>query len=77
MKRVALFPGSFDPFTRGHEALVAQALELFDEVVVAVGANTAKHALLDVGSRCRMIADLYAGNPLRLMLMQTLQWEGL
>ena len=63
MKRVALFPGSFDPFTRGHEALVAQALELFDEVVVAVGANTAKHALLDVGSRCRMIADLYAGNP--------------
>lgn len=63
MKRTALFPGSFDPFTRGHEALVAQALELFDEVVVAVGANTAKRALLDVESRCRMIADLYADNP--------------
>lgn len=63
MKRKVLFPGSFDPFTRGHEALVEQALALFDEVVVAVGANSAKHALLDVESRCRMIADLYADNP--------------
>lgn len=63
MKKIALFPGSFDPFTRGHEALVAQTLELFDEVVVAVGANMAKNSLLDIDSRCRLIADLYAGNP--------------
>ena len=63
MKRIALFPGSFDPFTRGHEALVAQTLELFDEVVVAIGANMAKNSLLDVESRCRLITDLYAGNP--------------
>ncbi len=63
MKRIALFPGSFDPFTRGHEALVEQTLELFDEVVVAIGANMAKNSLLDVESRFRLISDLYADNP--------------
>ncbi len=63
MKRIALFPGSFDPFTRGHESLVEQALRLFDEVVIAVGDNIAKNALLDVRSRCRLIEDLYADEP--------------
>ena len=37
--KTAIFPGSFDPFTRGHEALVEQALQLFDKVVIAIGEN--------------------------------------
>ncbi len=41
-KRVALFPGSFDPFTKGHEDIVLRGLELFDEIIVAIGYNTQK-----------------------------------
>ncbi|MBR1962444.1 MAG: pantetheine-phosphate adenylyltransferase [Alistipes sp.] len=59
MKKIALFAGSFDPFTRGHEAVVEEALRLFDEVVVAVGENVSKHALLSVEQRCRLIEDVY------------------
>lgn len=62
MKRIALFAGSFDPFTRGHEAVVEEALRLFDEVVVGVGENVSKKGLLSVDDRCRLIEDLYADN---------------
>ncbi len=39
MKRIALFPGSFDPFTKGHEDIVLRGLTLFDEVVIGIGRN--------------------------------------
>jgi pantetheine-phosphate adenylyltransferase len=42
MKRIALFPGSFDPFTRGHEDIVLRGLSLFDEIIVAIGYNSSK-----------------------------------
>ncbi len=42
MKRVALFPGSFDPFTKGHYDIVIRGLKLFDEIIVAIGQNTKK-----------------------------------
>lgn len=47
-KRVALFPGSFDPFTKGHEDIVLRSLPLFDEVVVAIGYNSVKSRYFDV-----------------------------
>ena len=59
----AIFPGSFDPFTRGHAAIVEQALTMFDRVVVGIGDNIAKHGLLTVESRRRLIEDLYDGEP--------------
>ena len=62
MVKVALFAGSFDPFTRGHEAVVEEALRLFDEVVVAVGENVSKHSLLSVEERCRLIEEVYKDN---------------
>ncbi len=62
MAKIALFAGSFDPFTRGHEAVVAEALRLFDEVVIGVGENISKNNLLSVEQRCCLIADLYKGN---------------
>lgn len=62
MSKIALFAGSFDPFTRGHEVVVEEALRLFDEVVVAVGENVSKHSLLSVEQRCRLIEDLYKAN---------------
>lgn len=42
MKRIALFPGSFDPFTKGHEDIVLRGLRLFDEIIIAVGYNSGK-----------------------------------
>lgn len=63
MERVALFPGSFDPFTRGHQAIVEQGLALFERVVVAVGYNPNKRGLLDVEARCRLIERVYASEP--------------
>ena len=47
MERTAIFPGSFDPFTRGHAALVDEALNLFDRVVIGIGNNTAKNGAAD------------------------------
>src|SRR6185295_2457008 len=43
MKRVALFPGSFDPFTKGHEDIVLRGLTLFDEIIIAIGFNSTKN----------------------------------
>ena len=62
MAKIALFAGSFDPFTRGHEAVVEAALKLFDEVVIGVGANVSKKGLLSVEARCRLIEDCYKAN---------------
>ncbi len=42
-KRIALFPGSFDPFTKGHEDIVLRGLQLFDEIIVAIGYNSQKN----------------------------------
>jgi len=63
MERIVLFPGSFDPFTRGHAALVEEALNLFDRVVVGIGNNVAKTGLLPVEARKRLVDDLYAREP--------------
>jgi pantetheine-phosphate adenylyltransferase len=41
-KRIALFPGSFDPFTRGHEDIVLRGLQMFDEIIIAIGYNSQK-----------------------------------
>ncbi|HEY5691484.1 MAG TPA: pantetheine-phosphate adenylyltransferase [Cyclobacteriaceae bacterium] len=42
MKRIALFPGSFDPFTKGHEDIVLRGLSLFDEIIISIGFNSTK-----------------------------------
>lgn len=60
--KIALFPGSFDPFTRGHEAIVRQALTLFDKVVVAIGENIGKNSLLSTEERIKFIKQLYAND---------------
>lgn len=60
MERVAIFPGSFDPFTRGHLSIVEQALKLFDRVIIAVGSNTLKSGFLSVESRVALIEDIYS-----------------
>lgn len=64
MKRRALFPGSFNPFTIGHQSLVDRGLELFDEIVIAVGISAAKPvSAQDMASRLEPIEKLYGNNP--------------
>ena len=63
MERIAIFPGSFDPFTRGHQAVVEEALKLFDRVVIAIGHNLAKRGLLTTEARKRLIESLYVAEP--------------
>ncbi len=63
MAKIALFAGSFDPFTRGHKAVVEEALRLFDRVVVGVGENISKRSLLSVEQRCRLITDTFCDEP--------------
>ncbi|MDP4596641.1 MAG: pantetheine-phosphate adenylyltransferase [Crocinitomicaceae bacterium] len=62
MKR-CLFPGSFDPFTKGHEAIVLQALSLFDEVVVGVGINSKKQGLFSTEKKIAHIQSLFLDQP--------------
>ena len=47
MKKIALFPGSFDPFTKGHESVIAKALPLFDEIIIGIGINSSKNYYFD------------------------------
>lgn len=63
MKRTAIFPGSFDPFTRGHAAVVDEALRIFDRVIIGIGNNTTKVGLLTIENRKRLIDDIYAHEP--------------
>ncbi|HPC97522.1 MAG TPA: pantetheine-phosphate adenylyltransferase [Bacteroidales bacterium] len=63
MKKTAVFPGSFDPFTIGHEGIVYRALNLFDEIIIAVGANALKKNLYSVETRKKMIADVFRNVP--------------
>lgn len=57
--RVALFAGSFDPFTRGHESIVRRGLEIFDKVIVAIGINPAKKPLLSAEARKEWIEAVF------------------
>ena len=61
--RIAFFPGSFNPFTKGHASIVDRALRLFDSVVIGIGCNTAKGAESDTGTRAEAIRQLYADEP--------------
>ena len=61
--RVALFPGSFDPFTNGHLDVVRRGAELFDEVIIAIGNNSSKTRYLPVEQMVAMIEDVFREEP--------------
>lgn len=64
-ERIALFPGSFNPFTLGHKSLVDRALPLFDKIVVAIGYNSEKCAAddADLSARLEAIRAIYRDEP--------------
>lgn len=63
MNRIAIFPGSFDPFTLGHESVVLRALPLFDRVIVAIGYNAAKSGYFPLQQRLQWIREVFAQHP--------------
>ncbi len=63
MAVLALFPGSFDPFTAGHEAILRRMLPLFDKIVVAVGINSEKQYMFSVEERLERIRTMLSDCP--------------
>ena len=61
--KVALFPGTFDPFTLGHLSLVERGLHLVDEIIIAIGINLEKKTFLPLEQRIEMVTRLFESNP--------------
>lgn len=60
--KTAIFPGSFDPFTLGHESIVRKALPLFDRIIIAIGANTKKNSTFELEKRTQWIKATFNDN---------------
>ncbi|TAL57809.1 MAG: pantetheine-phosphate adenylyltransferase [Bacteroidetes bacterium] len=60
-QKIAIFPGSFDPITTGHESIIQRALPLFDKIIVAIGVNSAKEYLFPAGKRKLWIEKIFPG----------------
>ena len=71
--RTAIFPGTFDPFTIGHDTLVRRALNLVDELYIAIGINTEKRTMLTLDERIARIKALYEDDP----RVHVVSYEGL
>lgn len=59
MKKIAVIPGTFDPFTVGHESIIKRALPLFDRIIVAIGDNASKKSYFSAESRKQMIGSVF------------------
>ncbi len=62
MTKIAIFPGSFDPFTIGHEEIVRRAMPLFDKIIVAIGYNSAKNGFFPLEKRIKWIEEVFAND---------------
>ncbi len=62
-EKVAVFPGSFDPFTVGHESIVLRGLNIFSHIVIAVGYNSNKKSLFSLEERIEMIEKIFEAYP--------------
>lgn len=58
-KRIAIFPGSFDPLTKGHQAIIRKALPLFDKIIIAIGSNNAKKNYFSPQERIEQIKIVF------------------
>ena len=59
MKKIAVFPGSFDPITRGHEDIILRAAPLFDELIIAIGSNSNKKYMFSEEKRKTMLQKTF------------------
>lgn len=63
MKKIAFFPGSFDPFTKGHADIVERGLRLFDEIIIGIGTNTNKKRYFEIDVIEREIKGAFSNDP--------------
>lgn len=63
MKRIALFPGSFDPFTNGHYDVVMRGANLFDEVIIGIGNNSSKQRYIPVDKMLEIMTRIFEQHP--------------
>lgn len=63
MEKIAVFPGSFDPFTVGHESVLKRALPVFDKIIVMIGVNNTKNYLFSVETRKKIIEEVFCNEP--------------
>ena len=63
MTQLAIYPGSFDPITRGHEDLIRRSLVFADRVIVAVATQVTKQPLFTLEERCDLVAQVLGGDP--------------
>lgn len=61
--RTAIFPGSFDPYTKGHDSIARRGLQLFDRIIIGVGINEKKKGILAVEKRIKALKNLYRNEP--------------
>ena len=61
--RIALFPGSFDPFTKGHEDIVRRGLRLFDEIIIGIGRNARKERYFPLEQMIGLIEEAFSDEP--------------
>ena len=67
MDRIAVFPGSFDPVTKGHESVIRRSLNLFDKLIIALGENSMKTSLFTLEQRLAWLHQLF-GNDERIFI---------
>jgi pantetheine-phosphate adenylyltransferase len=73
MKNTAVFPGSFDPITRGHESIIKRAIPLFDRIIVAIGTNTDKKTFFPLEKRLFWLKEVFKNEP----VITVTRYEGL
>jgi pantetheine-phosphate adenylyltransferase len=74
-KKIAFFPGSFDPFTRGHEDIVLRGLALFDEIIVGIGSNQTKKRYFEIDFIKQKIESTFVGKPVKVIPYDSLTAE--
>jgi pantetheine-phosphate adenylyltransferase len=67
MKKIAFFPGSFDPFTKGHEDIVLRGLTLFDEVIIGIGHNASKARYFTIEKMIAWIEENFDGKAVKVV----------
>lgn len=76
-RRIAIYPGSFDPITNGHLDLIQRGMRLFDKIIVAVGVNDTKKPMLNVETRVKLIHEVAASLTSRRSKVVVAQFSGL
>ena len=72
-KKIAVFPGSFSPFTKGHQSIVNRALPLFDEIIISVGINSSKNDYFSIQEKVQWIEKVFAKED----KVKVMRYEGL